>query len=1119
MKGAIWATQSGDDNTLFSRQSSSLLRVYCYQNETYFLVDSGSSYSVLPRSIFTPEKECEGELVAANGSSIAVYGTRRLQVDFSLGKVFFQSFIIADVKESIIGADFLADNKILVCMSRRSLILENDLRFFAGNMSSDKVKSRLKVPVSLRVKDLEPSSYSEEHIIYGHNISSLDPDVQKIIRKYPRILDVMVFKDPPKHEHRMKIELITDEVVFTKPRPLPMALEKPAMEIVNELISIGVMRPGTSAYNSPAFIIEKADHKIESPSYRLISDFRAINAQTVPLQFPLPYIDSLYPRLQGRTVYTRIDLKHAYYSLPLDDDSIKYTTVSLGTVGQFQFLKAAMGLSNSGRCFQKFVNVFFSGCEDFFFIYCDDGILYSYNREQHLEHLEIIFSRIFKYGLVLNLKKSEFFVTSVVFLGVHLSPSGISPLTKRVEAIKEFKRPVRQKDLRSWCGIVAYNRRFLPRAAEVMAPIFDILQTRGNKRVCWNEKAIAAFEEMKSALCESTLLVHPIMNATLQLFSDASTEAAGGHLQQVFQGNVSTIGYFSRRFTAVQKRYSTFTLELLAAKMAIVHFAFYLKGRSFSLHLDCKAIVMTMQKRSFENLSNMDFRLVTFIMENASEIVHVSGKDNFISDSLSHPVINAVQDYINTVSLSEIAQFQTPVFIEGIKNLQKSSLQIVERVLPESGLILYGDVSVESKFRPLIPDDLRFRIFSAIHGLSHFGYAKTRGLIADRYVWVGMNVDIKKFISECATCERVKVRRHNKAPLERFPAANMLWSHCTIDIVGPLPVSVSLGVSYKYLLTMCCRYSRWFEAAPMADVTTETVISTFLNNWVSSKGVPQYISSDRGAQFTSGMFRKMTEYLGVIHKTTTSYHPIAQGLIEGTHRILKYALKSYLNRARWTDFLPFVLLAMRSSVQIQVGIAPCEMVYGQSLRLPCEFFEDTGKDLSDWEISRQIHSFSTFLRERQGILPRYQPRKSYIDPKLKDTRFVYIRKAKKPNLLPIYDGPFLVIRKFPKYFRVLLSRNKEDNVSIDRLCACSNLPFSLTPINPDIIYPGAQIEEVEEELDGGEIVEEELPDVIDEFPGILEGLFRETSDKRSPEVRTRAGRLIKRPARLADYEL
>lgn len=1093
--------------------------MHCYQNEIDFLVDSGSNFSILPSSVFSAETACEGDLSAANGSLIKVYGNRMLQVDFSLGKTFFQSFVVANVTEPILGADFLADNKILVCMSKQSLVLESDLKFYSGREGKENEESLPPPSVPKIVEEIEPPSDQPHDILYGFNISSLDKDVQQLIRKYPRILDIMVFKEAPKHDHRMQIKLDTDDIIYTKPRPLPMALQKPALEIVNELMSIGVLRPSSSPYNSPSFIIEKADHRPDKPNYRLISDFRAINAHTIPSQFPLPFINSLYPRIQGKTVYSRIDLRHAYYSLPLDENSIKYTAVSIGTFGQFEFLKASMGLTDAGRCFQKFINIVFAGCEDYFYIYCDDGLIFSCGREEHLKHLEIIFSRIFEFGLVLNIKKCAFFVTSVIFLGVHLSPSGISPLTKRIEAIKNCKRPVRQKDLRSWCGIVAYNRRFLPNAAEKMAPIFDILQTRGNKLVHWNEKAVAAFEDMKSALCENTLLQHPIVGAEMHLFSDASVEAAGGTLQQVFQGNTSTIGYFSRRFTAVQKRYSVFTLELLAAKLCILHFAFYLKGRPFTLHLDCKAIVLTMQKRSWENLSKMDYRLASFIMENASKVVHVSGKDNIISDILSRPVVSSVQDFVHPVSLLEIAQNQTSSFIESVKKLPRNSLQIVERVIPETDVVLYGDVSVETKFRPLIPESLRFRIFYSIHHLSHFGFVKTKGLIADRYVWNGMNADIKRFIAECATCEKVKVRRHNKAPLERFPAANKLWSHCTLDIVGPLPPSVSLGVSYKYLLTMCCRYSRWFEAAPMADVTAETVISTFLNNWVSSKGVPQYISSDRGAQFTGGMFRTVTEYLGVIHKTTTSYHPIAQGLIEGTHRVLKYALKSYLNHTKWTDYLPFVLLAMRASVQVQVGVAPCEMVYGQSLRLPCEFFEDTGKDLSDLEVSRQIHSFSTFMRERQGILPRYQPRPSYLDPKLKDTRFVYIRKAKKPNLQPIFDGPFLVIRKFPKYFRVLLSRNKEDNVSIDRLRACSALPFNMTQINPDIIYPGPQIEDIEEEFDGDGFIDQSIPDVIEEYPGVLENLFRESPDSERPQVRTRAGRVVRRPARLADYEL
>ena len=702
-----------------SESNHTLLRVHDFQNQLLFLVDCGAMLSILPKTLFVPEIQSSGTLRAANGSEIEIVGKKELLLDISLGRTFVHTFLVGDVHEPIIGADFLGFNRILVSMSRGALLLESTLSFFNHN------KEDIKPDYLLELEpDTTDSEAKRDNVVFGYDISSLDSDLQRIIHKYPRVLDVTVFKDPPKHDFRMKIELDTKKPIFSKPRTLPAALELHAMKIVDELQSLGVMKSGSSEYNTNSFVITKSDNSITNPSYRLINDFRPLNAHMLPSHFPLPYVSSLYPRVEGKTIFSRIDFKSAFYSLPLDPDSVKYTTVSVGHRGTFQFLKAPLGLKTSANCFQEFVSTVFRGCDSFFFIFIDDGILFSSSREEHLVHLEIIFKRVFDYGLVLNLKKCDFFVTDLVFLGVRLTVKGILPLTKRVQAIKDISLPLRQKALRSWCGIVAFNRKWLPKAAEIMGPIYDLLEKRGNKPIKWNDKAKEAFETIKLALCDETLLVHPIKGADLQLYSDASNYACGATLRQVFNGECTTIGYFSKRFTPVQQKYSTFTLELLGAKLAITHFAFYLKGRAFTLFLDCKAIVMAVKKKAFENLSNMDFRLIRSIIENTSDVRHISGEINEIPDALSRPEINSMTENISQViksfSYEDIADKQTDDFIRRIKSMKNSSLKIEQRVLPDSGKVIFGDASVFSKFRPIVPDCLRFRVFQLYHSLYYY---------------------------------------------------------------------------------------------------------------------------------------------------------------------------------------------------------------------------------------------------------------------------------------------------------------------------------------------------------------------------------------------------------------
>ena len=130
-----------------------------------------------------------------------------------------------------------------------------------------------------------------------------------------------------------------------------------------------------------------------------------------------------------------------------------------------------------------------------------------------------------------------------------------------------------------------------------------------------------------------------------------------------------------------------------------------------------------------------------------------------------------------------------------------------------------------------------------------------------------------------------------------------------IDIVGPLPPSRG----YSYLLTCIDRFTRWPEAWPMTDITAETVALTFANGWIARFGVPSTITSDR--QFESRLWTSLMQLLGCQHLRTTSYHPIANGIIERFHRQLKASLKAHTPAVHWIESLPLVLLGIRTALK------------------------------------------------------------------------------------------------------------------------------------------------------------------------------------------------------------
>nr|VZI38581.1 unnamed protein product [Spirometra erinaceieuropaei] len=163
-----------------------------------------------------------------------------------------------------------------------------------------------------------------------------------------------------------------------------------------------------------------------------------------------------------------------------------------------------------------------------------------------------------------------------------------------------------------------------------------------------------------------------------------------------------------------------------------------------------------------------------------------------------------------------------------------------------------------------------------------------------------------------------------------FATPDARFSHVHIDLVGPLPPSNGSA----YMLTCINRFTRWPVAAPIPDISAETVARAFLTHWVSNFRVPATVTTDRGSQFESTLFRELTSLLGTKRIRTTAYHPQANGLVERFHRQLKTSLMAQPDPSRWSDHLPLVLLSLRSTLKADIGCTAADLVYGTSLRLP-----------------------------------------------------------------------------------------------------------------------------------------------------------------------------------------
>lgn len=422
-----------------------------------------------------------------------------------------------------------------------------------------------------------------------------------------------------------RIELTSTVPVRVKPYPVPLRLQDEVRKELRSMEAAGIIERSSSAYCSPMVVVAKKDGGV-----RLCGDYRRLNSVTKEDAEPMCDTRSIFGRLSGSKLFSKLDLTKGFFQIPLDPESRKYT--AFGTPeGLFQYTVLPFGLNNSPAVFNRMMRQVLQGIPHVE-VFVDDVLVHTSSFAEHLATLDQVFSRLREYHLTVKPSKCDLVRSSVDYLGHTVGEGVCSCQGSKIRQVRDAPRPTTKKQVRSFLGLAGYYSQFIPQYAAVALPLYDLLKKHAPNKVTWGSEQEEAFKTLKSHLTKDPILQLPDHSKPFILRTDASQAAVGAVLLQERDGGVFPIAYHSRTLKGAELRYSTVEKELAGVIDGVKKFYFYLYGAPFIIETDHLPLTSL---HTSKNANQRLMRWAMYLQQFSFTVRYIKGRDNVGADWLS----------------------------------------------------------------------------------------------------------------------------------------------------------------------------------------------------------------------------------------------------------------------------------------------------------------------------------------------------------------------------------------------------------------------------------------------------------------------------------------------------
>lgn len=661
----------------------------------------------------------------------------------------------------------------------------------------------------------------------------------------------------------------------------------------------------------------------------------------------------------------------------------------------------------------------FSDQKAFCQAYFDDLIIFTKSTaiEDHLRALDAVLQRCQDQELYVKLAKCTFCSAEIPCLGDNSGRDGVRMDPDKIRVKREWPPPRTKRELQSFLGTCVYVLKFCENYADISAPLVEATKGKtAQEQIQLTPEQRDCFTKLKTVLTSPPVLAHPDSSKDFHIRMDASDYAVGGYLYQLdADGKERVIAYNGRKLNRAELMYPTREKELLAALHAMRVWRVYLVDKPFFVNTDHRTLQTILEQKTCSQ------RLARWLNELGLYqplLRWIPGDTNIVADAISRN--SAFQPKVSThyVSLASLLRQLTtahetedsggdvylhyarsrPSILEQCTQLYPEdsvfgplyqllqSSQVVETT-PPVGLhrriraninhffleddILYFQPRADAPRRVCVPDsqDLKDAIIYEHHNVAssgHPGCLKTLLALQDKFYWLHMKKTVKRYVTTCEMCQRIKVSQRKPADLlHPLEIPDRRWSQITIDFITGLPSSRH-GL-YDAVWVIVDRLTKRAHFIPTTTTcTAEEAAKIFRDQYQRLHGLPDTITSDRDSKFTYTFWSKLMKFQNTQLQLSSAFRPDTDGQTERTNHFIADYLRAFVSplQTDWSELLSLAEFAYNSRVHPSTGMTPFVADLGYNPRYVSEIALPTRRG--------QAQSSIRFVEHQQAVLQQCQ---------------------------------------------------------------------------------------------------------------------------------------------------